>query len=92
MTAATRELTLGHKITYTAGLAAIFAAAMFTGEHPPSHALAVVRPGVIASGGFWLLASLIPFWRRTSVNMPALANSIAAASAVYAGLAALHPM
>ena len=81
----------GLKPLLTTFVCAIFLTGWYSGDHPPHPSSIVVRPAAILSGLFWLAGAILPVWRQSEVNAPSVLNSVAAALAVYAGLAALHP-
>jgi hypothetical protein len=70
-------------------LVAVFGLAGYGGYTTPSHSTVAVEIGVWVSGFFWFLAALVPIWRQSDYASAYL-NSIAAAAAVYAGIAALQ--
>ena len=78
---------------YDAAVASSFLAAVFLvalGCGVTHYATGTLLEGsIILSGAFWLLASVLPLFIEDADMITGLANGVAAATAVYAGLSAL---
>jgi hypothetical protein len=74
---------------FAAVLLAVFMLVGYSGYITPAHSTVAIEVGIWLSGLFWFVSAAFPLWRRSDFAS-AYFNTLAAAAAVYAGIAALQ--
>lgn len=79
----------GWTATWTAGIVLALVISAVMGAQTHSSTKPTLAAWIGMSSIFWALGALFPMWWPEKVNRAGLMNGIAAACAMYAGLAAL---